>query len=464
MGIPSNIRSFLEQSKTTYEVMRHPRTTTLAQAADACRLGLHDLVRALMLVDSRGLLMAILPADHLLDFDAVHRTTGRRFELVPSARLREIFADCEPGSFPPLGPAYGLEVVIDRTLANQETIVFEPGDHTALMKLSGAAYRMLCAGAHYAGISRSAVELGAETEPHASDALSDRIGGLTPAGLRHEVQEIHELPALPGNAGLLLQLASNPMAGARQLAQLIEQDASLAAQVLRYANSSLYGYSGGVKDLQTAIARVLGFDFVLNLALGLSIGKALRTAPDGPLGLRAFWRHSVYAARLVEVLALQIEGRDRPERGAAYLAGLLQNIGRLILGHAFQPEFYLLNRLAEANPSTPVIELEKRVLGVAHDQIGAWLMESWGMPESLTAAVRFHHDPGYCGHHAVYPHLVGVANHYLAKLGIGEKDTGPLPGFSLEMMGLNAVAVEILAEQVVATARELDDLAQRLSA
>lgn len=462
MGIPNNIRNFLHQAQRPYEVMRHPRTRTLPQAADACRLTLGDLVRAVMLVDGRGLLMAVLPADHLVDFEAIHRVTGRELELVPGDRLREIFDDCEPGSFPPLAPAYELDVIIDNALRTRDSVIFEPGSHTSLVRMSGPDFATLFADAHYASISQSAIALGELIGDQDTTEIESRISRLTPARVRRDLQEIHELPALPSTAGHLLQLASNPMSSARQLAQLIEQDASLAAQVLRYANSSLYGYAGSVKDVQTAIARVLGFDFVMNLALGLSIGRALRIPQDGPLGLQTFWRHSVYAARLTEVLALQIQGRDRPERGSAYLAGLLQNIGRLILGDTFQPEFFLLNQLAAANPDLPATELEKSVLGVTHDQIGAWLMESWHMPETLAVAVRYHHDAGYWGKHAVYPQLVLIANHYLAKLGIGEMEEDPSPQFALDMLGLNAVNVELLAEQVVANAHELDDLAHRL--
>lgn len=464
MGIPNNIKNFLQRTNTPYEIMHHPRTRTLSQAADACRLALGDLVRAVMLIDSQGLLMAVLPADHLLDFEAIHRVTGREFELIPGDRLRRIFQDCEPGSFPPLAPAYELNVIVDSALLHRETVIFEPGSHTALLRMSGSAFDKLFADARYAPISQSAVALGELIEDQDNVALERRLSRLTPTRVRRSIEQMHELPALPSTAGHILQLASNPLASARQLAQVIEQDASLAAQVLRYANSSLYGYAGDIKDLQTAIARVLGFDFVMNLALGLTIGKALRVPQEGPLGLDAFWRHSVYAARLVEILALQLQGRDRPERGSAYLAGLLQNIGRLVLGHTFQPEFFLLNQLALANPEMPTSELEKSVLGVTHDQIGAWLMESWGMPESLITAVRFHHDAGYWGKHAVYPQLVLIANYYLRKLGIaGEREDDASPEFALEMLGLRGINAELLAEQVVASAPELDELAHRLA-
>jgi HD-like signal output (HDOD) protein/prolyl-tRNA editing enzyme YbaK/EbsC (Cys-tRNA(Pro) deacylase) len=464
MEIPNNIKNFLRQSNTPYEIMRHPRTTTLPQAAGACHLELSDLVRAVMLVDAGGPLMAILPADHLLDFESIHSVTGRSFEFIPDDRLHEIFTDCEPGSFPPLAPAYGLDVIIDTALSERDAIVFEPGSRTSLLRMTGAAFKNLFPTAAYAPIAQSARAIGELIGDRDSAVVEHRIVHLTPARVRRDLQEFHELPVLPSTAGHLLQLASNPLSNARQLAGIIAQDASLAAQVMRYANSSLYGYAGSVNDLQTAIARVLGFDFVLNLALGLTIGKSLRIPADGPLGLEAFWRHSVYSARLVECLARQIEGRERPARGAAYLAGLLQNIGRLVLGHTFQPEFFLLNQLAMINPQIATTDLETSVLGVTHDQIGAWLMEAWGMPASLITGVRYHHDAGYWGKDAVYPQLILIANHHLARLGIGETGDGQSPQFAQEMLGLDAIVVELLAEQVVENALELDDLARRLSA
>lgn len=459
MGIPVHIREYLDRRQADYQVLLHRKTTTLTQAAQACEMPLSQLVRAVILVDGQGLLMAVLPADHVLDFDALCRLLHRNLELVPGNRLAAIFDDCEPGSYPPLARAYGLDVVVDNALHDMDMITFEPGTHTSLMQMSREHYYTLLGDIVSGEFSRPSVTLRNDCL-----GLSDVIEQFTPARMKRGIEEFHELPALPATAAQILQLAAEPMANARQLAGIIEQDPGLSAQVLRYANSSVYGYAGSINNLQTAIARVLGFEFVLNLALGLSIGKALRIPEDGPFGLTAFWQHSVCSARLVEMLTQYLPVSQRPSRGTAYLAGLLQNLGRLVLGHTFQPEFFILNRFAEANPEMQTCALERHVLGVTHDQIGAWLMETWGLPEELVVAVRHHHDEGYWERHAVYSQLVLIANRALAEHGLGETDTAGIPAFSLEMLGLDEQRVVEATNQLLASKVDLDDLARRLAA
>ena len=463
MALPANIRDFLDRQQVTYDTLRHRRTATLAQAADACGIPVSRLVRAVMLVDAQGLLMAVLPADHVLDFNAVCTLLHRDLELLPSNQLAAIFGDCEPRSYPPLAPAYDLDVVIDSAVQELDIITFEPGVHTALLQVRRDDFHKLLGDTLTGAFSRPAASL--RTRSGDIDSiLSHVVDQFTPARVRPDIEEFHELPALPASAAQILRLATDRLANARQLADIIEQDPGLSAQVLRYANSSLYGYAGHVSNLQTAIARVLGFEFVMNLALGLSIGKSLRVPQEGPFGLDAFWKHSVYAGRLVEQLAGLVPGRQRLPRGTAYLAGLLQNLGRLVLGHTFGPEFYILNRFAQANPDMPTRELERHVLGVTHDQIGAWLMEAWGLPQELVIAVRHHHDEGYWGHHAAYPQLVLIANRALAEHGLGESDCCESPTFSLEMLGLKPQQLIDLTNSLFDSGDDLEDLARRLAA
>ena len=463
MGIPINIREYLDRQDINYEILLHQRTSTLSQAADACELPIHQLVRAVILVDGQGLLMAILPADHVLDFEALCRLLHRDLELVPGNQLATIFDDCEPCSYPPLAPVYGLDVIIDDSLNNMDVITFEPGIHTTLVQMSRDTYRGLLGDTLNGRFSRPAATLRADYSD-IDHSLSHVVNQFTPARVKRDIEEFHELPALPATAAQILRLAADPRANARQLADIIEQDPGLSAQVLRYANSSLYGYAGSIKNLQTAIARVLGFEYVLNLALGFSIGKSLRVPQDGPFGLDAFWKHAVYAGRLVELLSRQLPGKLQPPRGTAYLAGLLQNLGRLVLGHTFQPEFFILNRFAQANPDMPTCELEKHVLGVTHDQIGAWLMEAWGLPQELVVAVRHHHDEDYWDQHAAYSQLVLIANRALAMHGIGEADTPGLPAFCLEMLGLNEQQVIDITNKLFDETDDLKEFARRLAA
>jgi HD-like signal output (HDOD) protein len=242
---------------------------------------------------------------------------------------------------------------------------------------------------------------------------------------------------------------------------------------MRYARSPLFAYRGKLDSIQDAITRVLGYEMVMNLALGICAGKSLRTPPDGPLGLHAFWRHATYSAALTQTLAGLLPRALRPKAGLAYLAGLLHNFGYLLLGHLFQPEFYLLNKLVEANPNTAITELEGRVLGMGqardaltmgHAQMGAWLMQSWHMPEEIIVALREHHNPDYRGAFAVYARLVLVADYLLKTQGIGDADPGPLPATIMADLGLDMAAAETALECVLRSADELDGMSQLLVA
>ena len=455
--IPHSIKHYLTRFQAEYHQIHHERTETLCQAARVSGVPVAELLRAVMLVDAHGLVMAIVPHDHLLDFAALCQLLQRELEPVPAARLQTIFDDCEANCCPPLPGAYGLEAVVDQSILELAQVYLEPGVHDTLLGMTGREFRRLTGEARIGEFSRPVVQLH-HNDPLAS--LDTDIERFTPARVKRTVEEFHDLPSLPGTAAQILEIAHDPRAGAADLARVIEQDAPLAAKVMRYANSPLYGFPNKIKDVKSAIARVLGFDFVLNLALGITVGKTLHIPTEGILGLDAFWRHSVHCAALVERLARALPAEIQPRRGTAYLAGLLHNIGVLLLGHAFQPEFFLLNRYLEANPHVPMAELEKHLLGVTHDRIGGWLLQSWGLPEELVVAARHHHDEDYWDRHALYAQLVMIANRALSRRGIGPADPAEIPAFTLDLLEIRPEQVAELADCVVAGSEELDELAR----
>ena len=109
-----------------------------------------------------------------------------------------------------------------------------------------------------------------------------------PNDLRTAIGQIKELPPLPGVAAKIMKLAADPLADSKKLAAIVELDPLLTTQVIRWASSSLYGYKGKISSVQDAINRVLGYQFVFDLVLGLSALSPLKAPADGVIGTRCF--------------------------------------------------------------------------------------------------------------------------------------------------------------------------------
>lgn len=279
------------------------------------------------------------------------------------------------------------------------------------------------------------------------------------------IEQVYELPPMPELGRRILQLQSDPHASAQQLANIVQLDPSLAAQVIRYASSSYYGYSGRITNIQEAIARVLGYDMVLSLSLGLAAGRSFRIPERGPLGLSRFWQHAVISAVLVQKLGAILPESMRPPPGLSYLCGLLHDFGILLLAHLFPPEFQLLNKMAKANPRQSVSELERRLLGMGqardvlamgHARIGAWLMGAWKMPEAIQVTLLEHHNPDYLGDYDILVHLVQLADFLL-------QNDGKLPA-ACKIPHANVRVLQILPEQVLEIASKVFDTRDELLA
>jgi len=132
--------------------------------------------------------------------------------------------------------------------------------------------------------------------------------------------------------------------------------------------------------------------------------------------------------------------------GLAYLSGLLHDFGYLALGHLFPARFFLFNHFLAVNPRLPLSAVERYMLGVEHWHIGAWVMQTWSMPEEVIAAVRWHHSEDCTQPHAEYSNLVLIANRLLQHIGLGEEHNHRLPALALFTLGLaRDQALEALA-------------------
>jgi|KBSSwiStaDraftv2_1062776.scaffolds.fasta_scaffold03192_15 Ala-tRNA(Pro) deacylase len=147
MTIATSVKDHLNREGVPYEVITHEHTRDSNHSAQAAHIPGDQLAKCVMLEDSEGYVMAVLPATHKVDLGAVHRQLNRRLGLATDRELADLFKDCEPGAIPPLGRVYGIETIVDGSLSGSRDVYFEGGDHEALVHVTGKDFLRLMADA-----------------------------------------------------------------------------------------------------------------------------------------------------------------------------------------------------------------------------------------------------------------------------------------------------------------------------
>jgi len=144
---------FLSEQGARYDVVPHPHTGTSWQTVHSAHVEPARFAKGLLLYDEEGYFLAVVPASRRLDVGSLEEEFGRRPKLVPEEELARVFPDCKRGAVPALGPAYGLDCVVDRTLREQPEVFVEAGDHRDIIRLDGPTFVRLMGKAWYGTIS-----------------------------------------------------------------------------------------------------------------------------------------------------------------------------------------------------------------------------------------------------------------------------------------------------------------------
>ncbi len=430
------------------------------------------LVRVVLLQDIKGKLQVIVRNNHLLDLKILNNLTGRElapvhqtavFELTRTGKLKQL--DIAPGFFL-------LPTILEETVAAQPDCCFEIFEtdgmeiqHLALEDLKtallAADYRVSTVKCSVPDnlLSKHMPDTGSDL-----DQIFTSIRNFTTLRIKQRLEETLEIPPLPQTARRIIELRANPNASVGELAEIVESDASLAAQVVSWASSPYYAAPGNIRSVHDAIVRVLGFDVVSNLAVGMALGSTISLPKDNAWGITPYWVQSVYCSTAVEAVVRQIPARKRPSQGLACLAGLLHNFGYLVLAHTFPPHFSSICRHVEANPAISHVAIDHHLLGVTREQISAWLMQLWNMPVEVSTALRFQHDAEYNGERSVYPHLIFIVLRLLRQHGIGDAPPENIPLELYQRYDLNPDKVMEAVQRVVSSSEDIKQIAANFHA
>lgn len=143
MAMAISLEQYLIKNRIRYDIMTHSHTEYSLATAHAAGIPAARLAKSVVLRDERNFLIAVLPATHRLRLGELRKQLGRPVRLATEAETQSLFNDCETGAIPPVGPAYGLEVIIDDSLMDQPEIFFEGGDHQEIIHVAGADFQRL---------------------------------------------------------------------------------------------------------------------------------------------------------------------------------------------------------------------------------------------------------------------------------------------------------------------------------
>ncbi len=220
-----------------------------------------------------------------------------------------------------------------------------------------------------------------------------------------ELMAVDRLPSAPEIAQRLLVAVNREDAHLGELTRLIVRDQSLVARLLRLANSAFFSVRTRVTSVEQA-TMLLGFARVRDLALGLSVWGKL----EGKSTAARRWRKSLWShTSLVAASAKRLAEQTGNDAGAAFAAGLLHDVGKLVLGVRLGDSYWsMLDDAAAEGREAAAIETE--AFGCHHATVAGWLLQLWALPPDLIDSVALHHEPLSAEFGLDLPAVVAVAN------------------------------------------------------
>ena len=428
---------------------------------------IENLVRVVLLQDGKGKGQIVLASDSLLDLKALNSLVERNLIPISQSEIAELTAKNKLVQIEFAPAFFMLPTIIDENIASAEFCHIEifDVDGVEVEKIELAELRASLRESSYrvrainCAIPAEKLYQGSPNDSADLDLIFNSIRNFTTLRIKQRLEETLEIPPLPQTAHRILALRSNPNANVSDLAEIVEMDASLAAQIVSWASSPYYAAPSKIRSVQDAISRVLGFELVSNLAVGMALGNTLSLPKDFPDGFTPYWLQSVYCSTVIEAIVKLIPAEKRPSQGLACLAGLLHNFGYLVLAHIFPPHFSAICRHVEANPAISHVAIDHHLLGVTREQISAWLLQLWNMPKEVCVGIRFQHEPDYLGENCVYANLILIAMRELRQHGIGDAPPEAVPIAIYQRFDLNPIEVMEVVQKIVAADEELQQIA-----
>lgn len=227
---------------------------------------------------------------------------------------------------------------------------------------------------------------------------------------------IEKMPTLSPVINKINEVANNVKSSAQDLTDVIQLDPVLTAKVIRMVNSAYFGLPQEIKSLKQAVV-MLGINTIKNVALSSAfLGKVYLKGKTNLSG-EGFWKHSLGVAVASKMIAKKL-GVDNKFLEEYFIAGLIHDIGKVLINNAFPEEMNQILELSAQKEST-IIDIERKLIGLSHEEVGIAIGKKWKFENNLLFAVGRHHQPVTSGSSAIFSIVVCVADTFVKILNVG---------------------------------------------
>lgn len=461
MTIAANVKKLFNTEKIPYLILSHERVYSLENAVDLVGIDKNKVIRTEVLADNLGIVLAVVPLEKKINFYKIKQHLQRNLIVLSEANIHRIFPDCEPGTHPPLGEPYNLQVLLDSSLDELDVVYFRAGSQTSIIKLPIDDFLYLNAKSQkFSFISQ--------------EKFCKKVYQTTTNEISEEYNQALQncvFPELSNTAKKILRLIKQDKDDSNELIKIINSNPQMGEQILNYAKLPLLAGEQAIIKLPDAIEH-LGFAKVSHIALSFAASESFNLANDLSINFKNFWRQTLYCATLAECLSRHIANRYSIDPCISYMVGLFHNFGFLLLAQLFPPEFRLLNRWLSIHANSSVTALESRLLGMGnaqhilrggHAKLGACLLRHWELPEQAWVVAKEHHNPQYQGKYSTYVHIIAITNRILRKYKIGDGMPGEISSNELDFLAISKEQLDDTVSLVMTGANGVENIALALA-
>jgi putative nucleotidyltransferase with HDIG domain len=228
------------------------------------------------------------------------------------------------------------------------------------------------------------------------------------------LKSIQTLPPFPATIQKVMALASNPDSSLTELVAVVRLDQAITANILRICNSAYFGLRRPVDNVNDAIM-YMGKKNVLRAVMTAGLSRYFRTQKGYDVKGGDLWEHAVAVALMAQICAAKM---SRPDDPRLFTAGVLHDIGKMVLGEFVHESWQKIQELVEKQRYS-FLEAEEEVIGVNHAELGGEVARIWKFPDEILKAIAFHHRPDLLADNDTVPWIVYLANQVCHIMGIG---------------------------------------------